>query len=134
MRTRFLELPGFQPDALFFATRMALSVLLAYYVALHPAPQPRRPVDALLLARAEELLASHEHALAASPGALGLASVDPVFTWVRLAQRIPVRIHIDQVPATIHLALGMTATVTVGKGAGPASPRGLLSRVFTQAP
>jgi len=69
-----------------------------------------------------------------SPGALGLASVDPVFTWVRLAQRIPVRIHIDQVPATIHLALGMTATVTVGKGAGPASPHGLLSRVFTQAP
>ena len=69
-----------------------------------------------------------------SPGALGLASVDPVFTWVRLAQRIPVRIHIDQVPATVHLALGMTATVTVGKGAGPTSPHGLLSRVFTQAP
>ena len=69
-----------------------------------------------------------------SPGSLGLASVDPVFTWVRLAQRIPVRIHIDQVPATVHLALGMTATVTVGKGAGPASPHGLLSRVFTQVP
>ncbi len=82
MRTRFLELPGFQPNALFFATRMALSMLLAYYVASHPAPQPRRPVDALLLERAEELLASHEHALAASPGALGLASVDPMFTWV----------------------------------------------------
>ena len=67
-----------------------------------------------------------------SPGALGLASVDPVFTWVRLAQRIPVRIHIDAVPPTVHLASGMTATVTVGKGAGPASPHGLLSRVFTQ--
>jgi multidrug resistance efflux pump len=32
-----------------------------------------------------------------TPGALGLASVDPVFTWVRLAQRIPVRIHIDAI-------------------------------------
>ena len=31
--TRFLELPGFQPDALFFATRTTLSMLLAYYVA-----------------------------------------------------------------------------------------------------
>ncbi len=69
-----------------------------------------------------------------NPGALGLASVDPVFTWVRLAQRIPVRIHIDTVPDTVHLAAGMTATVTVGKGIGPTSPGGLLSRVFTQVP
>ena len=68
-----------------------------------------------------------------SPGALGLASVDPTFTWVRLAQRIPVRIRIESVPPTVRLALGMTATVTVGKGAGPASPHGLLSRLFTQA-
>ncbi len=27
-----------------------------------------------------------------------LANVDPSFTWVRLAQRIPVRIAIDEVP------------------------------------
>ena len=58
----------------------------------------------------------------------GLASVDPVFTWVRLAQRI----HIDQVPPTVSIAAGMTATVTVGPDAG-ASARGLISRVFTQA-
>lgn len=32
------------------------------------------------------------------PGALGLASVNPVFTWVRLAQRVPVRIQIDEIP------------------------------------
>ena len=69
-----------------------------------------------------------------NPGSLGLASVDPVFTWVRLAQRIPVRIHIDSVPDTVQLAVGMTATVTVGKGVGPGSPRGLLSRLFTQVP
>ena len=28
----------------------------------------------------------------------GLAVVNPVFTWVQLAQRVPVRIHIDEVP------------------------------------
>ena len=66
------------------------------------------------------------------PGSLGLASVNPVFTWVRLAQRIPVRIHIDEVPASIHLAAGMTATVTIGPGVSPTSTHGLLSRALTQ--
>jgi len=64
-------------------------------------------------------------------GDLGLATVNPVFTWVRLAQRIPVRIHIDQVPDTVHLAAGMTATVTVGAGAAPGSAHGALSRLFS---
>ena len=36
-----------------------------------------------------------------------------VYTWVRLAQRIPVRIAIDKVPPNITLAAGMTATVIV---------------------
>ncbi len=44
-----------------------------------------------------------------------LAGVNPVFTWVRLAQRIPVRIAIEDVPADIVMAAGMTATVTVGR-------------------
>lgn len=43
----------------------------------------------------------------------GLPSVQAVYTWVRLAQRIPVRIKIDTVPAPITLAAGMTATVIV---------------------
>ncbi len=34
----------------------------------------------------------------AQPDQQGLAAVNPIFTWVRLAQRVPVRIHIDQVP------------------------------------
>ena len=42
-----------------------------------------------------------------------LANVDPIFTWVRLAQRVPVRIHLDGVPRGIHLAMGMTCTVTL---------------------
>ena len=65
------------------------------------------------------------------PGAQGLASVSPVFTWVRLAQRIPVRIHIDQVPDTVHLAAGLTASVTVGANAAPGSPHGALSRLIS---
>mgnify|MGYP003365789170 FL=1 len=43
----------------------------------------------------------------------GLPEVDPVYTWVRLAQRIPVRVKIDKIPDDLTLAAGMTATVTV---------------------
>jgi multidrug resistance efflux pump len=49
----------------------------------------------------------------AQPDPSGLASVNPIFTWVRLAQRVPVRIHIDEVPDGVRLAAGMTATVEV---------------------
>jgi RND family efflux transporter MFP subunit len=49
----------------------------------------------------------------AQPNGQGLATVNPIFTWVRLAQRIPVRIHIDQVPDGVVLAAGMTATVQI---------------------
>jgi multidrug resistance efflux pump len=51
----------------------------------------------------------------ADPDGQGLATVNPVFTWVRLAQRFPVRIHIDHVPAGIELAAGLTGTVEVGQ-------------------
>jgi multidrug resistance efflux pump len=49
----------------------------------------------------------------AQPNNQGVANVNPIFTWVRLAQRIPVRIHIDDVPAGIVLVAGMTATVEI---------------------
>src|SRR5271157_825061 len=49
----------------------------------------------------------------ADPNQQGLANVNPVFTWVRLAQRVPVRIKIDQVPDGVRLVAGMTATVQV---------------------
>jgi len=42
-----------------------------------------------------------------------LANVDPVFQWVRLAQRVPVRISIDSIPEDIPLAAGMTCTLVV---------------------
>lgn len=41
------------------------------------------------------------------------ADVNPTFNWVRLAQRVPVRIHLDQVPEGVVLAAGITCTVIV---------------------
>src|SRR6516165_3703194 len=49
----------------------------------------------------------------AQPDQSGLASVNPIFTFVRLAQRVPVRIHLDEVPDGVRLVAGMTATVQI---------------------
>ena len=49
----------------------------------------------------------------ADPNHQGVANVDPIFTWVRLAQRVPVRIKIYQVPEGVRLVAGLTATVQV---------------------
>jgi multidrug resistance efflux pump len=49
-----------------------------------------------------------------------VANVNPSFSWVRLAQRIPVRIAVDQVPSGVRLSAGMTATVVIEQSA-PAS-------------
>jgi multidrug resistance efflux pump len=48
-----------------------------------------------------------------------LADVNPTFNWVRLAQRVPVRIAIDEatLPAGVILAAGMTASIEVGRHA-----------------
>ena len=47
----------------------------------------------------------------ASPTAL--ANVNPTFSWVRLAQRIPVRIKLDPTGRDIRLIAGRTATVSI---------------------
>ncbi len=44
-----------------------------------------------------------------------LADVNPTFTWVRLAQRVPVRIKLDHVPTGTELVAGMTCTVDIGR-------------------
>ena len=49
----------------------------------------------------------------AQPDQTGLASVNPIFTWVRLAQRVPVQIHIDHVPEGVRLVSGTTASVEI---------------------
>jgi multidrug resistance efflux pump len=54
-----------------------------------------------------------------------LASVNPNFTWVRLAQRIPVRIRLTEVPPNVLISAGMTCTVVVKDGASPQIGAGL---------
>jgi multidrug resistance efflux pump len=64
----------------------------------------------------------------AQPDQQGLASVNPIFTWVRLAQRVPVRIDIDQAPDGVRLVAGMTATVQIDPrptGSNAGKPQGL---------
>ena len=51
-----------------------------------------------------------------------LPSVEPTFSWVRLAQRIPVRVRLEKVPAGLRLISGRTATVTVQPAAKDARP------------
>lgn len=67
----------------------------------------------------------------AAAGVQGLPNVDPIYTWVRLAQRVPVRAVIDTVPPGIPLIAGMTATVTVADNGVERSveANGLLSMV-----
>ncbi|EEA03281.1 secretion protein HlyD family protein [Burkholderia sp. H160] len=42
-----------------------------------------------------------------------LPSITPTFSWVRLAQRFPVRIKVDSVPADLAFIPGRTATVSI---------------------
>jgi multidrug resistance efflux pump len=45
-----------------------------------------------------------------------LPNISPTFEWIRLAQRVPVRIHLDQVPEGVELRVGTTASVLVMTG------------------
>ena len=73
-----------------------------------------------------QIVHGHVHSIArainipnAQPNGQGVATVNPIFTWVRLAQRIPVRIHIDDAPPGVTLAAGMTATVQIDRPQPP---------------
>jgi multidrug resistance efflux pump len=48
-----------------------------------------------------------------------LSSINPTFTWVRLAQRIPVTVHLTHVPPGVLVSAGMTCTVVMKGGAAP---------------
>ncbi|AFQ51817.1 efflux RND transporter periplasmic adaptor subunit [Burkholderia cepacia] len=52
-----------------------------------------------------------------------LANVNPAFTWVRLAQRIPVRVVIDSAPPGVRLVPGQTASVQIHARAGDVTVR-----------
>ncbi|MCB1847495.1 MAG: HlyD family secretion protein [Halieaceae bacterium] len=45
-----------------------------------------------------------------------LPSIKPVFQWIRLAQRIPVRVKLDQLPEGVELRYGLTASVMILAG------------------
>jgi multidrug resistance efflux pump len=68
----------------------------------------------------------------AAGGTQGLPNVNPVFTWVRLAERVPVRIAIDHVPTGVPLVSGLTATVTIKDGAVGAQGRPWLDRAVAE--
>jgi hypothetical protein len=68
----------------------------------------------------------------AAGGAQGLPNVNPVFTWVRLAQRVPVRIAIDHVPPGVPLVSGLTATVTIKEEAVGAQGQSWLGRAIAE--
>ncbi|AGH50910.1 MULTISPECIES: efflux RND transporter periplasmic adaptor subunit [Sphingomonadales] len=77
------------------------------------------PVTVRLMGEEEELKGHvesiaagiHDSGRADSPNLL--PDVEPTFSWVRLAQRIPVRVKLTQVPKDVQLIVGRTATVTV---------------------
>jgi multidrug resistance efflux pump len=85
------------------------------------------PAEIKLMGR-NQIVRGHVNSIArainvanAQPNSQGVATVNPIFTWVRLAQRIPVRIQIDEVPPSVVLSAGMTATVEVhNRGRTPA--------------
>ncbi len=62
-----------------------------------------------------------------------LPNISPTFEWIRLAQRVPVRVHLTDVPESIQLRVGTTCSVLVmaGRGDGghdqpvPAAPKAL---------
>jgi multidrug resistance efflux pump len=98
------------------------------------------PVEATLLGfqdpikgRIESITGGISAANAAS-STQGLPNVDPIFTWVRLAQRIPVRIRIEQVPPDVPLVAGMTCSVSVvgGKQAAPKRDQGIFNRLVSR--
>jgi multidrug resistance efflux pump len=51
-----------------------------------------------------------------STGGNLLPNISPTFQWIRLAQRVPVRVHLVDVPEDVELRVGTTASVLVMKG------------------
>ncbi|MDG4721520.1 MULTISPECIES: efflux RND transporter periplasmic adaptor subunit [Thalassospira] len=67
-----------------------------------------RPIDGHVVSIASGIQDSER-----SGSSAGLAQVKPTFSWVRLAQRVPVRVALDHVPDGVKLVAGRSASVTV---------------------
>ncbi len=88
--------------------------------------QINQPVEIIIMGESRRLH-GHVESIAAgiedrdrTAGATGLPNVNPTFNWVRLAQRVPVRIALDEFPENLRLVAGRTATVSVLQNAAPA--------------
>lgn len=44
-----------------------------------------------------------------------IPTIEPTFEWIRLAQRVPVRIRFQEIPEDLHLVSGMTASIAIEK-------------------
>lgn len=102
---------------------MALVDTQSFYVQAYfeetklPRIQVGAPVEVWLMGGTDEIRGEVESISRgitdrnASPDGQLLADVEPTFNWVRLAQRIPVRIKLTSLPKDIALSAGMTASV-----------------------
>ncbi|GAA5192698.1 HlyD family secretion protein [Ferrimonas gelatinilytica] len=50
-----------------------------------------------------------------STGAFLLPNVNPNFQWIRLAQRVPIKVKLDQVPTSLQLRVGTSASIQIQK-------------------
>ncbi|OEF28658.1 HlyD family secretion protein [Vibrio rumoiensis] len=82
--------------------------------------QPGADATVTLMAHPDTPLKAHVESIgwgiAPKDGTVGynlLPNVNPVFQWIRLAQRIPVKVVIDELPENIHLRFGLTASIMV---------------------
>jgi RND family efflux transporter MFP subunit len=87
--------------------------------------QVGQPVEIRLMG-SSRLLQGHVQSVAAGiddrdrhAGESLLPNINPAFNWVRLAQRVPVRIALDEVPGDMRMVAGRTATVSVRQEARP---------------
>lgn len=107
------------------SSQLALVKDSSYYVTGYfeetkiPAIRPGDQVDIWLMAGTVKLQGQVESIDSGisntntTPGNQMLPSVEATFAWVRLAQRIPVNIRIDDIPDDLSLSVGMSATVKV---------------------
>lgn len=68
----------------------------------------------------DEVLEGHVHSISRgiedrerTTGGKLMQNINPAFNWVRLVQRIPVRIEFDRIPENVHLVSGQTVTIEV---------------------
>ena len=69
---------------------------------------PERPIDGVVESIGWGIAHSD-----GNPGNNLLPKIKPVFQWIRLAQRIPVRVTLEKLPEGVELRFGLTASVMI---------------------